>query len=207
MMLVATLGGTSGGHFNPAITTGLAVIRKISVPDAAIYILLQLVGAVAAALVIKLLMSGSQAHAAAATHYGAASVNHKLLASSGAGFLAELIGTFALVWAVVGAAVNPRADRDWAPFVIGATLGAVIFTIGPLTGGSVNPARAFGPALVGSAFGGAGTFLFVYVAGPLVGGVLAAVGYDRLVIAGRGLGPGLSPHETLEQPVPNVPSD
>jgi MIP family channel proteins len=201
MMLVATLGGTSGAHFNPAVTTGLAVLRKIAIADAVVYILLQLAGAVCAALVVKLLFSGSPAHAAAITHYGATGVNHKLLANDGAAFLAELIATFALVWAVVGTAVNPRADRDWAPFVIGATLGLGVMCIGPLTGAGINPARAFGPALVGHSFGGAGTFLFVYVAGPIVGGVAAALGYTSLVLAPRGLAPGLRPIDTLEEPV------
>jgi MIP family channel proteins len=207
MMLIASLGGTSGGHFNPAVTTALAALRKISIADAAVYILLQLAGAVCAALVVKLLFSGSAAGAGAASHYGATAVNHKLLASNGAGFLAELIGTFALVWAIVGVAVNPRARGDWAPFVIGATLGFAVMATGPLTGAGLNPARAFGPALVGKAFGGAGTFLFVYVAGPLVGGLLAALGYYRLVLEPRGLGPGLRPVEALEKPAAGAPAE
>jgi hypothetical protein len=59
--------------------------------------------------------------------------------------------------------------------------------IGPFTGAGLNPARAFGPALVGNAFGGAGTFLIVYVLAPLVGAVLAGVGYHALVLAPQGL--------------------
>ena len=207
MMLVATLGGTSGAHFNPAVTTALALLRKIAIGDAAVYILLQLAGAVCAALVVKLLFSGSPGHAASLTHYGATAVNHKLLANDGAAFLAELIATFALMWAIVGTAVNPRADRDWAPLVIGATLGLGVMCIGPLTGAGINPARAFGPALVGHSFGGAGTFLFVYVAGPIIGAVAAAVGYTSLVLAPRGLAPGLRPVDTLEEALPEGAAD
>jgi glycerol uptake facilitator protein len=82
----------------------------------------------------------------------------------------------------MGMAVNPGGDRAWAPFVIGATLGFAVMAMGPLTGAGLNPARAFGPALVGDAFGGGGTFLFVYVLGPIAGALLAGVGYTALVI-------------------------
>jgi MIP family channel proteins len=190
-MLVATLGGTSGAHFNPAVTVTLTALRKISPVDAAIYIVMQLVGAVAAALVVKVLITG----AADATNYGATAVNPKFLSSDGAGFLAELLGTFVLMWAIVGTAVNPRGDRNWAPWIIGASLGFAVMAMGPLTGAGLNPARAFGPALVGDAFNGGGTFLFVYVLGPVVGALLAGIGYHALVIAPA---EGVKPIEKLD---------
>lgn len=183
MMLVATLGGTSGAHFNPAVSVTLAALRRISWVDAAIYIFLQLLGAIAAALVVKLVVASP----ADAVNYGAPALNDKFVSTKGAGFAAELIGTFALMWAIMGVAVNPRADRQWAPFVIGATLGFAVMTFGPMTGASLNPARGFGPALVSGEFGGAGTFLFVYVLGPLLGALLAGVAYTALVLAPRGL--------------------
>jgi MIP family channel proteins len=183
MMLVATLGGTSGAHFNPAISVTLAAVRRISWVDAAIYIFLQLLGAIAAALVVKLVVAAP----AEAVNYGAPALNDKFVSTKGAGFAAELIGTFVLMWAIMGVAVNPRADRDWAPFVIGATLGFAVMAIGPFTGAGLNPARSFGPALVSGEFGGAGTFLFVYVLGPLLGALLAGIGYTALVLAPRGL--------------------
>jgi glycerol uptake facilitator-like aquaporin len=95
--------------------------------------------------------------------------------SVGPAFLAEMIGTFLLVWAIFGAAVNPRSDAAWAPWIIGGTLGLAVMIIGPLTGGSFNPARAFGPAGVGSAFGGVGDFLVAFVLGPLVGALVVVV--------------------------------
>ncbi len=60
--------------------------------------------------------------------------------------LVEGVGTFFLVWAIVGVAVNPDAFREWAGLAIGATLGLIVLVGGALTGGSFNPARAFGPA-------------------------------------------------------------
>lgn len=203
-MLIASLGGTSGAHFNPAVTTTLAVLRKITLADAIVYIVLQAAGAVAAALVVKLTMGG----AADATNFGATGITSSatLISSKGGAFLAELIGTFVLMWAIMGTAVNPRTERTWAPWVIGGTLGMAVMAIGPLTGAGLNPARAFGPALVGDAFGGAGTWLLVFLLGPLVGALLAGVGYATIVLGERGL-PLLRPVDKLDAPPePTVPA-
>lgn len=195
MMLVYTLGGASGAHFNPAVTTALAAVRKIAPMDAAIYILLQLAGAIAGALIAKVLLLDE----GKAIHYGAPSVSDQFLnGKTMAGALGELIGTFMLVWAIMGAAVNPRAVREWAGLIIGGTLALVVMVFGPLTGGSFNPARAFGPALVGHSFGGAGKFLVVYVVAALVGGLLAAFGYRALVLEPQDRMPGMRPIDKLE---------
>jgi glycerol uptake facilitator protein len=177
-VLVNALGGTSGAHLNPAITATLTALRKITPQDAAIYVILQLAGGVAAAIVAKAILKDE----GAAVNYGAPSVNPKT--TDFGGFICELIGTFVLMWAVMAAAVNPRAERGWAGLMIGGALGVSLLIFGWLTGGSFNPARAFGPALVAGkgAFGGAGTFLFVYVLAPVVGAFLAGIGYTALVL-------------------------
>ena len=177
-MLVATLGALSGAHFNPAVTITLRALRKIGSADAAAYIAAQLAGAVCAALVVRLVLTSP----ADATHYGATAVNKTFVSGNAGAAAAELIGTFALMWAILGMAVNPRGDRTWAPWVIGATLGLAVMTVGPFTGAGLNPARAFGPALVGNAFGGGGSFLLVYVAAPVVGALLAGIGYRLIAL-------------------------
>jgi len=194
MMLIATLGGASGAHFNPAVTVTLAALRKITPIDAAVYIAVQLAGAVAGALVVKAMLIAP----ADAVNFGATGVNEKFVSGNGGAFVAELIGTFVLMWAIMGLAVNPRGDRNWAPFVIGATLGFAVMAVGPITGAGLNPARAFGPALVGAEFGGAGTFLFVYVLAPLVGALLAGVLYSAIVLRPQGLGEGVRPIDKLD---------
>jgi MIP family channel proteins len=177
-MLIHSLGGTSGAHFNPAVTVCLAALRKISGRDAGIYLALQLMGGLAGALLVKVLLTDE----GAAVNYGATYLSDAISGSAGLGFLCEAIGTFLLMWAIMGAAVNPRAEGSMAPWVIGATLGLGVMLFGPLTNASFNPARAFGPAVVGDAFGPLGDWLLAFVAGPLVGALAAGFGYRALVL-------------------------
>lgn len=183
MMIVATIGGASGAHVNPAVTIALAAVRKIAPADAAIYVLVQVAGAVLAVLVVKLLIQDGSADAA---NFGAPAVAQNFLEGrAAAGFLGEALGTFALTWAIMGVAVNPAGAKEWAPLVIGATLGLAVFALGPMTGGSFNPARAFGPALISGGLSDGGTFLLAYVVGPIVGAVAAALAYQELFLRDR----------------------
>jgi glycerol uptake facilitator len=190
--LIQTLALVSGAHFNPAITVALAAVRQIKVADALIYILAQLAGGVAGALLTKLLLD--KFPNADVQHFGAVAISDRLSGEVGRAMLGEFLGTFFLVWAVVGVAVNPRAAKDWAALTIGATLGLGVMVIGPLTGGSFNPARAFGPALVASEFGDAKDFVLAYVVAPVIGGLAAALAYVNLFIAPGAKGPeGMEP--------------
>jgi MIP family channel proteins len=179
MMLIQTLGGASGAHFNPAVTIGLAAVRKIG-PQAALgYIAMQVIGAIAGAALCKVILS----ELSTAASLGNPSVSPILAGKTLLGALCELVGTFALVWAIMGVAVNPRGTRDWAGFVIGATLGFAVLAFAPLTGAGLNPARALGPAIIaGNFIGGFGHFAVVYILGPIVGGLIAALGYKLLVL-------------------------
>jgi len=197
-VLIHTLGGASGAHFNPAVTVTLAALRKIGPVDALVYIVLQVAGAVAGALLVKLLVDNE----GEAVGYGAVEISDRFLEGDILpGFLAELIGTFILMWAIMGVAVNRQGARDWAGLVIGGALGLAVMTIAPLTGAGFNPARAFGPNLVaGDAFSVFdGAFFVTYVLGPLVGALLAGVLYTALVINPQrgGRGTGRRPVDTL----------
>jgi glycerol uptake facilitator protein len=181
-MLVYTLGHASGAHFNPAVTVTLAALRKIGPIDAAIYVVLQIIGAILGALLIKLLLSDE----GDPSGYGATTISEPFLQGKALpGFLAELLGTFALMWAIMGVAVNPKGARDWAGLVIGGALGFAVMVIGPLTGAGLNPARALGPSIVG---GGekVGDFIVAYTLGPVVGALLAGVLYTALILAPEG---------------------
>jgi MIP family channel proteins len=172
--LIITLGAASGGHFNPAVTIAAAALKRIDPVDAVVYILAQLSGGVLGALLVKgLLLDEGRA-----SDYGAVSVS-PLLGGDFAGMIVEGIGTLLLVLAVCAVAFNPRARQEWAPLAIGVSLGFIVMIFGPLTGAAVNPARWFGPALIGDEFGGT----WPYLLGPLLGALLAA-GLYRFVIAG-----------------------
>jgi glycerol uptake facilitator protein len=178
-MLIHTLGGASGGHFNPAVTVTLGALRKISWPDAGVYLVLQLLGGLAGALIVRLLLDQE----GAAANYGAPAVSEQFLEGRAiSGFFVEAIGAFALMWAIMGVAVSSQGARDWAGFVIGGTLGLAALCFGPVTGAAHNPARALGPAVVGEAFNGLGTFVVAFVLGPLVGALLAGMLYTAGII-------------------------
>jgi MIP family channel proteins len=189
--LIVMFGVVSGGHFNPAVTIAAAAIRRIAPLDAVIYILAQLSGGVLGALLAKgLLLDEGRA-----THYGAAQVSG-ILAGNFAGSIVEAVGTFCLVLVILAAVYSEKSFKEWAPLAIGTTLGFIVMVGGPLTGGSFNPARWFGPALVGNEWGG----VWPYIVGPLVGALLAAVVY-RFVLERGGLPP-TEPPEHVRPPVP-----
>src|SRR5215216_5449050 len=104
-----------------------------------------------------------------ATNYGALEVTG-LLAGPFAGMIVEAIGTFVLVLVILTAVYSEKSFKEWAPLAIGTTLGFLVMVIGPLDGAGFNPARWFGPALVGSTWGD----VWPFVVGPIVGALAAA---------------------------------
>ncbi len=191
--LIVMFGVVSGGHFNPAVTLAAAAIKRISPIDAAIYILAQLSGGVLGALLTKgLLLDEGRA-----THYGAAQVSG-LLSGNFAGAVVEAVGTFCLVLVILVAVFSKKSFKEWAPLAIGTTLGFIVMVGGPLDGGSFNPARWFGPALVGNSFGGT----WPYLIGPIVGSLLAAAVFKFVLEPG-----GAAPTEPPERvkPTPKKP--
>jgi MIP family channel proteins len=178
-VLVQTLAVVSGAHVNPAVTVAMTTLRQIKVADAGIYILAQLAGAVAGALLVKgILLDEGEAE-----NYGATAVTDLLEGRIFGGMVVEALGTFFLMWAIIGVAVNPRATKEWAALAIGGALGMGVMVLAPLTGAGFNPARSFGPALVSGEWGGFDTFVLVYVVGPAVGALVAAFLYFQIFIA------------------------
>jgi glycerol uptake facilitator len=169
--LIISIGVASGGHFNPAVTAAFIVIRRIDPIDGLVYILAQLSGGVLGALLTKafLLDEGR------ASDYGTPKIS-PLLAGGFQGGIVEGIGAFVLVLTILAVALNPEIRR-WAALAAGGALGMLVMVLGPLTGGSFNPARWFGPALVGNDFSDA----LAYIIGPIVGGLLAAAVYKFLI--------------------------
>lgn len=175
--LIMIFGGVSGGHFNPAITVAVAAMRRIDPIDAVVYILAQLSGGVLGALLTKGLLEDE----GRAGHYGAVQVSD-LLSTKFQGAVVEAIGALVLILAVLAVALGAKAARDWAPLAIGTTLGFLVMVLGPLTGGSFNPARWFGPALVDNTWGG----VWPYVVGPLVAAGVAVLLFRFVIEADEG---------------------
>jgi MIP family channel proteins len=180
--LIQALAIVSGAHFNPAVTVAMTAIRQIRLIDAAIYIAVQLIGAIAAAFLVKALFNNPNAAGTEDPTFGAVAIGKAAAGSTTVALGAEVIGTFFLMFAIVGVAVNPRAVSHWAGFAIGATLGAAVMTFGPVSGAGLNPARAFGPALAGEFGESAGTWILIWVIGPLIGALLAAFIYFQMFI-------------------------
>jgi glycerol uptake facilitator protein len=175
--LVYALGKVSGCHINPAVTFALAATKRFPWREVPAYWGAQVVGAVIGALGIWAVF----AHQGIDLGMGQTSFNEDATTWAQAIF-AEGIGTFILMFAILGI-VDGRSPGDLAGIVIGGVVIAIIMIVGPITGASLNPARAFGPELVSAIGGGAthwGQLIPVYVLPGLVGSGLAAVVYDAL---------------------------
>ena len=173
-VMVSALGHISGGHFNPAITFGFLVTRRIKPALALIYWAAQLAGATLGALLVQQLLPRASSDAVA---LGVPAIGHGV--NAGAAFGLEAILTFFLAWVVFATAVDPRGTfRSIAGLAIGLTITMDILFGGPFTGAAMNPARAFGPQLIGNHWSNG----WVWYAGPLLGATAAAVLYELLYL-------------------------
>ena len=171
-IVVAAIGHVSGAHVNPAVTLGMAATGKFPWRYAPHYVVAQLVGAVLAALATWLTFGGpARSEASLAATYPAQGVGDLQA------FIVEILITFILVFVVMAVATDERAPAAIAPIAVGFALAVGVFIAGPVTGGAVNPARALGPMLVAGDL----TSAWLYILGPIIGGVLAALLYDRFM--------------------------
>jgi MIP family channel proteins len=164
-----TLGKISGAHLNPAVTVAVALANGIEWLKAALYIIVQIVAGLVAALVLNAILSVPGSPTPAAVNFGAFSYNVNVTTSIGALF-AEAILTFFLGFAVVMGAVYGRAG-DFAGLAIGLTLFMSIVAGGNISEASLNPARSIGPAVITGNLDN----LWIYIIGPLLGAALASI--------------------------------
>lgn len=168
----------SGGVFNPAIQIALWVTGKMPTARSAVYIVAELLGGVAAAYFLKYIGPSAA--------FDAVKGGIPAVASGfavGKAVVLEAMMTFFLVWAVFGTAVDDR-KASWAQiagFAIGLTITIDIFVGGALTGAAMNPARWFGPAVATNDY----TNWWVWIVGPIAGGIIAGVVYWYLFLRGR----------------------
>ena len=170
-VMITALGATSGAHFNPAVTFGFLVTGRQSVGSAIGYWISQLAGAVFATFLLSTVVPAN----GEAARLGGVTLG--LGTTPAGGVVIELICTFMLAIAVWGTAVDARAP-EIGGFGIGLTVLMAILFAGPMTGAALNPARAFGAALVT----GTWTDQWVWWVGPMIGGALGALVYRGMFL-------------------------
>ena len=167
--LVAALGHVSGAHLNPAVTLGLAATNRFPWNYVPVYVVAQLIGAIATWITV-----GAEARSQAALASPGLAPGVGILQ----GFIVEALITFILVFVVISVATDERVADTVAPLAVGFALAAAVFIGGVATGGSANPARALGPIIV--AWNNWDSAL-LYIIAPVVGGVLAAFLYEGFI--------------------------
>lgn len=175
-VMVCAAGQISGGHFNPAVTFGFLVTKRIPAYEAVGYWVAQLAAAVLGALAVRATLPDNVPNINAGLTVLAPGV------SVASGFVIEFILTFFLVFVIFGVAVDPRGSfAAVAGIPIGLTISLDIMMGGPLTGASMNPSRTFGPDLVAGRFD---NIWLYFIACPL-GAAAAALLYHHLILARR----------------------
>src|SRR5437899_2206608 len=175
--LVYAIGKVSGCHINPAVTFALAATKRFPWRELPVYWVAQVVGAVIGAFAIwGVFGQNAVTFGMGQTHFAADASTSVYLQAA----LAEAIGTGLLLFAILGI-VDPKSPNQLAGLVIGGAVVAIILIFGPITGASLNPARAFGPELVQAIAGGTtywAQYIPVYLIPGLVGAALATFAYD-----------------------------
>jgi aquaporin Z len=174
LTMAYAVGGISGGHFNPAVSVGLTVAGRFSAANLVPYIIAQVVGAVAAAVVLYLIASGKadfQVGGFASNGYGEHSPGGYTMTAA---LIAEVVLTAFFIFIILGA-TGPRAPIGFAPIAIGLALTLIHLISIPVTNTSVNPARSTGVAVI--AGGWALSQLWLFWVAPIIGAVLGALAW------------------------------
>jgi len=203
---------TSGGHYNPAVTLGLMITGKIWWWHAVLYFIFQTLGSLLAGILLRYSMT---LPGRTAGGLGYPRVHDGQIGPLKA-MLCEMICTFTLVFMVFALAVDKRASKFVGAMCIGGSLGAAVLAIGPISGAALNPMRWFGPCLMGKLLCDCDgpsiakielakcranceglEHFWVYLGGPLLGGILAALLYNFLLLTDQPTGDE-EEHEKLE---------
>lgn len=172
-------GGVSGGHFNPAVTFGLAVAGRFTWREVGGYLVAQVVGAVLATSLLLIILSTGPAFDILV--FRGASTGYDELSPGGFGlwsvFLIEVVATAVFLFVILGV-TSSRAPAGFAPLAIGLTLAVLAFVAIPVSNASFNPARSIATAI----YGGSEALLqlWVSIVAPILGAVIAGVIYKAV---------------------------
>ena len=165
-VMAYAFGGVSGGHFNPAVSIAMMINKRLEAKDGVFYIVAQFLGAIVASGLLSVLINALDL---SRTGFGQTDFPK---IGAGVAFLVEVIVTFSFILVILLTTSDRFGNSQMAPLAIGITLSLLIIVALNLTGGSLNPARSFGPAIF--AGGSALAHYWVYLAAPIVGAILAA---------------------------------
>lgn len=166
-VMAYAFGGVSGGHFNPAVSIAMMINKRLEAKDGVFYIVAQFLGAIVASGLLSVLINALDL---SRTGFGQTDFPK---IGAGVAFLVEVIVTFSFILVILMTTSDRFGNSQMAPLAIGITLSLLIIVALNLTGGSLNPARSFGPAIF--AGGSALAHYWVYLAAPIVGAILAAL--------------------------------
>ena len=191
-VMASAVGHISGGHFNPAVTFGFLITRRITAMLAVVYWIAQFLGALVGALLLLWIYPDRITDG---TNIGAPALAEEI--SVGAGFVVEMILTFLLVWVIFATAADPRGSFvSIAGLAIGLTITIAVLMGGQLTGAAINPSRAFGPQLVAGFWDDA----WLWYIAPLLGGGLAALAYEYIYLRGLEIPPAGTVESEIAEP-------
>jgi aquaporin TIP len=177
-LLIMAAGHISGGFFNPAVTIGMWVTRRIDGYGAIVYVAAQLLGALAGTLFV-LATFPEAARNAVGLGIPAVGIGY----SSSNALVAEIVATFFLMFVIFGVAVDQRSAKGAGGLAIGLSISMGIFATGAISGAALNPARWLGPAIVD----GNWDDFWIWIVGPIVGAVVAALIFNDVLLAGEEL--------------------
>lgn len=180
---IYVFGPVSGCHINPAVTIALACVRRFPAREVIPYVVAQLAGALGGGVLVDVIFGS---HEAIGLNVSGGTVVQHGFTFAQAG-VAEGLGTALLLLTIMALAVDRRAPSGWAGLIIGLMVACEIMVIGPISNGSVNPARTFGPYAATSIFGGPTPWheYWLYWLGPVAGAVLAALAYEFIAQPGK----------------------
>lgn len=179
-LMIAALGHVSGGHFNPAVTISMLATGNCGPTRAGAYIVSQVLGGIAGAAILTVIFPalGPLGRNNTNVNLGLPGLGPDVTVAGA--LVMEAIMTLFLVLVIFGTVVDPRGPKAIAPLAIGLIITMDILTGGRITGAAMNPARAFGPAVIQQDF----TNWWIYWVGPIIGGLVAAFLYKTIWLDG-----------------------
>lgn len=165
-VMIYAVGHISGAHFNPAVTLAFSVARHFPLQRVFGYVFCQILGAICASLLHKIIFSDAN------HNFGATSFDTSVAVAFGF----EVIISFLLMFVIISVATDTRAKGEMAGLAIGTTVAICAAFGGPITGASMNPARSLGPAIASSQLDA----IWLYLTAPVIGAVLGALAYEKI---------------------------